>query len=336
MKVLITGGAGFIGSHFTRVWIKKYPKDFITVLDLLDYAGNEDFLKEIKSRSQVQFVKGDICDKKLVQSLTKNTDAVFHLAAQTHVDRSIQTSDPFVQTNIVGTQNLLESSRQNKVKKFIYISTDEVYGSIAHGKFKEESPLHPSSPYSASKAAGDLLCLAYWHTYQFPVIITRCCNNFGPHQFPEKVIPVFITNLLEGKKIPLYGKGNNVREWIHVLDHCKAIELVFKKGKSGEIYNIGTGKELNNLELANLILKKLNLPSSFIQSVSDRPGHDLRYALDSSKLKKLGFKPDQPFSEYIQETIRWYEVNKAWWKKIKDGNSYQKYSKKQYPTIQGR
>ncbi len=333
MKILITGGAGFIGSHFTRYWLQKYPKDSITILDLLDYAGNKDILDEFKKHRNVTVIKGDICNKKLVQTVTKNCDTLFHLAAQTHVDRSIHSSDPFIQTNIVGTQNLLESSRINHVKKFVYISTDEVYGSIQNGKFVETDSLHPSSPYSASKAGGDLLCLAYWHTYKFPVIITRCCNNFGPHQFPEKVIPVFITHLLEGKKIPLYGNGKNVREWIYVLDHCRAIDLVFQKGKLGEIYNIGSGTELNNLDLAKLILKNLDFPTRFIQQVTDRPGHDLRYALNSSKLRKLGFQPKHTFTEYMHETIRWYKENTAWWKQIKDTSPYKKYFKKQYPGL---
>lgn len=331
-KILVTGGAGFIGSNFVSYWLKKHPEDSILILDLLTYAANKEILKEFKKNPRIQFVHGDICDSKLVNSLIKRLDFVFHFAAETHVDRSILNSQAFLKTNVLGTQVLLEAARINKVKRFVFISTDEVYGTIPRGLFTENSPLKPNSPYAASKAAADLLCRSYWATYRFPVIITRCCNNFGPYQFPEKVIPLFVTNLQEGRKIPLYGKGINVREWIDVRDHCRALDLIAQKGKPGEIYNIGTGADISNIKLAKLILDYIGKPLSLIEFVPDRPGHDIRYALDWSKLKKLGWKPERSFKENLYETIRWYSENKSWWAKIKNKPSFQKYMRKQYST----
>jgi len=327
-NVLVTGGAGFIGSNFIRHWSSVYPQDTILNLDRLTYAAsrvNQDF-----KNSRIRFVKGDIGNRRTVSALMKKVDTVFHFAAETHVDRSIHDSQIFLKTNVLGTQNLLESARQEKVKKFIYISTDEVYGSIEKGSFKETSPLAPNSPYAASKAAGDLLCRSYWVTHKMPVIITRCCNNFGPFQFPEKVVPLFITNLLEHKKIPVYGRGQNVREWIHVLDHCRAIQRVFERGQIGEVYNIGSGVETQNIALAKKLIRILEQSDASIQYVQDRPGHDLRYSLDSSKIRQLGWKPEKSFDESLKETVRWYQDYPSWWQKIRTRTAYRKYIKKQY------
>ncbi len=326
-KILITGGSGFIGSNFIRYWGEKYPNDALTNLDRLTYASQG---SAALKKSKVRFVKGDICDKKLVEKLMKGMETVVHFAAETHVDRSIQDSQIFLKTNVLGTQTLLEAARKNNVSKFIFISTDEVYGSIDKGTFSEYSPLRPNSPYAASKASGDLLCRSYWVTYKFPVIVTRCCNNYGPAQFPEKVIPLFISNLMEDKKVPLYGKGANVREWIHVDDHASAVEQVLAKGEPGEIYNIGTGEELNNRELTKKIIAALGKDESWIEPVQDRPGHDLRYALDSSKLRALGWKPKTNFDEGLRQTVEWYKNNVSWWKKIKQKGAYKSYIKKQY------
>lgn len=323
MHILVTGGSGFIGSNFIRYWASKYPKDQITNLDALTYAGTNGSLN-------VQLIKGDICNQKIAAEAMQGQDAVFHFAAETHVDRSILDSQIFLKTNVLGTQILLEEAKKAKVRKFIFISTDEVYGSIKKGSFKETDLLLPNSPYAASKASADLLCRSYAVTYDFPVIITRCCNNFGPYQFPEKVIPLFITNLLEGKKIPVYGKGLNVREWIYVLDHCSAIDAVFRKGKNGEIYNIGSGIKMNNIQLAKTILKMLGKDSQEIQYVSDRPGHDFRYSLDVSKLRKLGWKPEYSFTEALHQTVQWYRTHHEWWEQIKNRHNYQKYMKQQY------
>lgn len=329
-KILVTGGAGFIGSNFIRYWLENNPNDSITNMDLLTYAGNRAILEKFKKERRVKFVKGDICQKVLVNSIARGVDAIFHFAAETHVDRSILDSQIFLKTNLLGTQMLLESSRKNKIKRFVFISTDEVYGSIKKGKFKEDAPIRPNSPYAVSKAAADLLCRSYWTTYHSPVIITRCCNNFGPFQFPEKVIPLFITHLIDGEKIPLYGKGTNVREWIYVQDHSRAIECVYKKGRAGEVYNIGSGVEMSNVELAKTILKYFRKSIASIQFVKDRPGHDLRYALDSSKIRKLGWRPKYDFEQALEETLRWYEANRSWWIRIKQRSQYKKYIEKQY------
>lgn len=329
-KILVTGGAGFIGSNFIRYWLKTHPNDHIINLDVLSYAGNPDAVKEFENNSRVRFVRGNICNPTLVHSLLKDRDAVFHFAAETHVDRSILDSQAFLKTNVLGTHNLLENARKNKVKKFIFISTDEVYGSVKKGVFTEESSLKPNSPYSASKAAADLLCRCYWVTYKMPVIVTRCCNNFGPYQFPEKVIPLFVTNLMQDKSVPVYGRGLNVREWLYVMDHCRALDWVYRKGRSGEIYNVGSGMEISNIELAKILLKYFAKPASFIEYVKDRPGHDFRYRLDSNKIMKLGWKPKYVFREALHETIRWYQENADWWKKIQNRSHFKKYIRKQY------
>jgi len=317
MKILITGGCGFIGSNFIRYFIKEHPDFKIINLDKLTYAGNLKNLKDIEKNKNYKFIKGDICNLELVKKLVKTCDFIINFAAQTHVDRSIVSSYEFIKTNIYGTWALLEACKTKKIKKFIQISTDEVYGSIETGSFIETDSLYPSSPYSASKAGADLLCNAYFKTYGVPVIIIRSVNNFGPYQYPEKVIPLFITNLLEKKKIPIYGDGQNIRDWIYVLDNVRAIDFILFKGEIGEIYNVSAGNEISNLELANLILKKLNLDQSFIKYIKDRPGHDRRYSLDSSKLKNLGFKLIYDFEKSLEATIDWYKENKNWWKTLK-------------------
>jgi len=331
MKILVTGGAGFAGSNFIRHILKKYPNYQIVNLDKLTYAGNLENLKDIEGNSNYQFVKGDIADQRMVFKIARNQrlDAIVNYAAETHVDRSILDPDAFVKTDVVGTYNLLEAVKQFSIPKMVQISTDEVYGSIEKGKFNESSPIEPNSPYSASKASGDLLCRAYSKTYNLPVIVTHSCNFYGPYQYPEKLIPLFITNLLEGKKVPVYGHGQNIREWIYVLDHCWAIDFLLHKGVLGEVYNIGSGVEKKNLDITNLILKELEVGKEMIEYVKDRPGHDWRYAIDFSKLKKLGWKPEYSFNEAIHETIRWYKNNEWWWKKLKSGE-YLEYYKKQY------
>lgn len=317
MKILITGGAGFIGSNFIRMMVDKYPEDIIINLDKLTYAGNPDNLKDIENKPNYKFVKGDICDDNIVSKIMKGVDLVFNFAAESHVDRSINDSNVFVKTNVLGTSVLLENSRKHNVKKFIHVSTDEVYGSIQNGSFKETDILNPSSPYSSSKASADLLALGYYNTFNFPVIITRTTNNFGPYQYPEKLIPLFITNLLEGKKVPLYGDGKNIRDWIFVEDNCEAIEMASEKGKEGEIYNIGTENELTNIEITELILKELEFDKNSIEYVKDRLGHDRRYSLDCTKIRKLGWNPKHNFIEALKQTINWYKNNEEWWKKLK-------------------
>src|SRR3989338_1006032 len=331
MKILVTGGAGFAGSNFIRLILKKYPNYQVVNLDKLTYAGNLENLKDIEGNSNYQFVKGDIADQRTVFKICRNgrIDAIVNYAAETHVDRSILDPDAFVKTDVIGTYNLLEAVKQFAIGKMVQISTDEVFGSIEKGKFNENSPLEPNSPYSASKASGDLLCRAYSKTYSIPVIVTHSCNFYGPYQYPEKLIPLFITNLLEGKKVPVYGHGQNIREWIYVLDHCWAIDFLLHKGVLGEVYNIGSGIEKKNLNITSLILKEIGAGKEMIEYVKDRPGHDWRYAVDFSKLKKLGWKPEYSFDEAIHETIRWYKNNEWWWKKIKSGE-YLEYYKRQY------
>lgn len=316
MKLLVTGGAGFIGSNFIRMMLEKYPGIEITNLDKLTYAGNPENLKDI-SDPGYNFVKGDICDPEIVMQAMQGADAVVHFAAESHVDRSIADSSVFVITNVVGTNNLLKCAMDSDIKQFIHVSTDEVYGSILEGSFTETDNLNPSSPYSSSKAGSDLLAMSYYNTYGLPVTITRCTNNFGPYQYPEKLIPLFITNLMDGKQVPVYGTGLNIRDWIYVEDHCSGIDFVMQHGKAGDIYNIGGGNELTNLEITHRILKVLGKDETMIRYVEDRKGHDFRYSLDCSKLKKIGWKPQYDFNTALDATIQWYIDNRWWWEPLK-------------------
>ena len=332
MKLFITGGAGFMGSHFIKYILKTYPEYEIINFDKLTYAGNLDNLKEVETNPRYQFVQGDIADAQSLEKIIKDNsiDAIINYAAETHVDRSILDPEAFLKTDIFGTYNLLEVTKKFGIKKMIQISTDEVFGSIPEGSFSETSSFEPNSPYAAAKAGGDLLCRSYFVTYQTPVIVTHSCNFYGTHQYPEKLIPLFITNLLEGKKIPVYGDGKNVREWIHTSDHCRAIDVILHKGQVGEVYNIGSGNEKNNLEITKLILENLNAGEEMIEWVKDRPGHDRRYAIDHSKLSnELGWQPEKRFEDGIREVIKWYKENEWWWKKLKSAE-YLEYYKKQY------
>ncbi|MDO8740177.1 MAG: dTDP-glucose 4,6-dehydratase [Candidatus Woesearchaeota archaeon] len=334
MKLLVTGGAGFIGSNFVRHILNKYGDYKIINLDTLTYAGNLDNLKNIENNPNYKFVQGDICDKELVETLVKNCDAIINFAAETHVDRSIGDPDAFIKTDIFGTHILLEAARKFNIKKFIQISTDEVYGSIDNGSFRETDILKPSSPYSASKAGAEMLVHSYFVTFNLPVIITRSSNNFGPYQYPEKLIPLFVTNLIENKKVPVYGTGLNIRDWIYVIDNCEAIDFVLHNGQIGEIYNIGGGNEKTNLEITKMILKEVGKDESFIEYVKDRAGHDKRYALECSKIHKLGWNPRFSFENAMKETVKWYKENTAWWKKIKSGE-FRKYYEQHYKERHG-
>ena len=315
-RLLVTGGAGFIGSNFIRHILNKYDDYHVVNLDKLTYAGNLDNLKDILKNRRYKFVKGDIVDTKIVEKAAKGCDAIINFAAETHVDRSIHGAAEFVRTNIFGTHTLLEAAKRFGTKLFIQISTDEVYGSITEGSFKETDPLLPNSPYSSTKAGSDLLARSYFVTYKLPVIITRSSNNFGPYQYPEKVIPLFITNLLQDKKIPLYADGMNVRDWLYVVDNCEAIDLIMHKGNAGEIYNIGGTTEITNLELTYNILEILGKDKRSIEYVKDRPGHDKRYSLDITKLRALGWCPKHNFKEALKTTIGWYRANNPWWTKL--------------------
>jgi len=324
MRLLVTGGAGFIGSNFILYWLKKYPQDKIVNLDKLTYAGNLENLKSVEKNPNYFFFHGDICDAKSVNSLIRNhqIDTIVHFAAESHVDRSITDPAPFIKTNIEGTYVLLEAALKNKVKRFHHISTDEVFGALplnSKEKFNEKSNYNPRSPYSASKAASDHLVRAYATTYQLPTTISNCSNNFGPYQFPEKLIPLTITNIIEGKKVPVYGDGLYVRDWLYVEDHCKAIDLILQKGKVGETYFIGgLTEDVNNLSVVKKILKIMNKNESVIEFVKDRPGHDRRYAIDWSKInRELGWKPEHNFDEYLKLTVDWYLKNQDWWKRLK-------------------
>ena len=317
MNILVTGGSGFIGSNFIRHMLEKYPNYNIINLDKLTYAGNPDNLKDVEDNPNYSFVCGDICDLDVVDNVMQQVEMVVHFAAESHVDRSIDDGSVFVRTNVLGTHTLLESALKNGIKRFVHVSTDEVYGSINEGSFKETDMLVPSSPYSSSKAGSDLLVQSYYITHKLPVIITRCTNNFGPYQYPEKLIPLFITNLLEKKKVPVYGTGQNIRDWIYVLDHCKAVDFVLHNGSVGETYNIGGGAEKTNLEITEMIIEKVGSDKSMIEYVTDRPGHDLRYSLDCSNLKELGWAPEYDFDEALEETVKWYVDNRWWWEKLK-------------------
>jgi len=315
-KILVTGGAGFIGSNFIRYVLNKYKDYHIINLDKLTYCGNLENLKDVAKNSNYKFLKGDISDTKVVERLVKKSDIIINFAAETHVDRSIKDPASFIKTNVFGTHTLLEAAKARGIELFIQISTDEVYGSILEGAFKEDDPLRPNSPYSASKAGADLLARSYFITYKLPVIITRSSNNFGPYQYPEKVIPLFITNLLNNKKVPLYADGMNMRDWLFVKDNCSGIDTILHKGSPGEIYNIGAGHEITNLELTSMILGLLGKDKSLIKFVKDRPGHDKRYALDISKMKRLGWSPKHDFKSALKLTIEWYKNNRTWWERL--------------------
>lgn len=337
MNILITGGAGFMGSHFIRFLFERYDDVDIVNLDKLTYAGNLDRLRDV-SRSFAKhytLVKGDIADRQLIEKVFKEfkPEIVVDFAAETHVDRSIIEPGSFITTDVVGTYVMLEAARKYDTKRYIKVSTDEVYGSTQRGLFSEESPFKPNSPYAASKAGGDLLCRAYVKTYGVPVIVTHFCNFIGPWQYPEKFIPLFITNLLENKKIPLYGEGRNEREWIYVQDVCSALELLLQKGVPGEVYNIGSGQRKENWEVATQIVQLVGKDSSSIVNVSDRPGHDFRYALDWTKIQKLGFKPKYTFERALKETVDWYKKNRSWWEEIKQSPEFQEYYRKQYANL---
>jgi len=333
MNILVTGGAGFIGSNFVRYMMELHPEYRIVNLDKLTYAGNLENLKGIETNPRYKFVQGDICDATLVRSLFRQNepDVVVHFAAESHVDRSIVGAAEFVRTNVLGTSVLLESAKEFKLSKFVHISTDEVYGSLGpEGRFTESSPLHPNSPYAASKASSDLLALAYHHTFGLPIVITRCSNNYGPYQFPEKLIPLMIANAVNNKPLPVYGDGGHVRDWIHVLDHCSAIDAVLSNGKIGSVYNIGGKSERKNLDVVKLILRVLGKPESLITFVKDRPGHDRRYAIDSSKLEtEFNWRQKFSFEDGITQTASWYQQNMGWWQRIISGE-YKEYYKMMY------
>ncbi|HBX23506.1 MAG TPA: dTDP-glucose 4,6-dehydratase [Desulfotomaculum sp.] len=331
-KVLVTGGAGFIGSNFIHYMLERYDNCQITNVDLLTYAGNLDNLSAISNDPRYQFIKADIVDFDTISSIvSKEYDSIINFAAESHVDRSIDDPGIFVRTNVLGTQSLLEAAHRFGVKKFVQVSTDEVYGSLGpEGYFIETTPLNPSSPYSASKTAADHLVMAYGHTFGQSVNITRCSNNYGPFQFPEKLIPLIVTNALSDKPLPVYGDGMNVRDWLHVKDHCRAIDMVMRQAKTGEIYNIGGNNERTNIDIVKTIVRHLNKTDSLIEFVKDRPGHDRRYAIDSSKIRRdLGWEPEYTFNRGMAETIDWYCTNTNWWQKIKSGE-YIEYYKRMY------
>ncbi len=332
MKILVTGGAGFIGSNYIHYILEQYPEDQIINLDLLTYAGNAANLSSIEKHSQYTFIKGDICDIALVDRLIKDVDVIVHFAAESHVDRSIMDSSSFVRTNVVGTLALLEAAKKNGNKRFHHVSTDEVFGSLSKdaSAFNESTPYDPRSPYSASKAASDHLVRAYYHTHGLPITITNCSNNYGPYQFPEKLIPLFVSNLIDGKKIPIYGKGDNIRDWLHVKDHCIAIDRVVRDGKIGETYCVGGNAERTNMQITKIILDAMGMDENMIEYVVDRKGHDKRYAIDNTKIKtELGWEPSVTFEKGIADTIQWFRDNEKWWRDIKSGE-YQEYYKKQY------
>ncbi|OPX83687.1 MAG: dTDP-glucose 4,6-dehydratase [Pelotomaculum sp. PtaB.Bin104] len=336
MKLLVTGGAGFIGSNFVRLILAESDWEVVN-LDKLTYAGNLENLADIKDNPRYSFIRGDIADAKLVDEIFKQNelDAVINFAAESHVDRSIQDASPFISTNIAGAQVLLDAAKKHGLQKFLQVSTDEVYGSLNMDdpEFTEKTSLAPNSPYSASKASADLLCRAYFKTFGLPVVVTRCSNNYGPYQFPEKLIPLVITNALEGKPIPVYGDGLNVRDWLFVTDHCSALKLIIEKGRAGEVYNIGGGKEVSNITMVKTILKIMGKPESLITYVSDRPGHDRRYAIDPQKIEQeLGWQTAFNFETALSETVKWYRQNGKWWQRIKSGE-YQKYYEHWYSSM---
>ena len=333
--VLVTGGCGFIGSNFVRLLLATDPTAKVINLDALTYAGNLANLTDLSGNPRYTFIKGDITDRDTVRdAMGRGVTDVIHFAAESHVDRSIQDSGPFLRTNVLGTQVLLDAAREFKVNKYVQVSTDEVYGSLgATGLFTEETPLHPNSPYSASKAGADLLVQAYQHTFGMPAVITRCSNNYGPYQFPEKLIPLFVTRLMNDETVPVYGDGQQIRDWIHVLDHCRGVEAAWRRGRPGEVYNFGGRCEMANLDLTRLLLRLLGKPETLIQYVADRLGHDRRYAIDCTKAEReLGWTPKETFDAGLRETIAWYQANAAWVAAIKN-KDYMSYYEKQYGSV---
>jgi dTDP-glucose 4,6-dehydratase len=331
MKLLVTGGAGFIGSSFVRLMLKEHPDYEVINLDKLTYAGNLANLKDVEDLPNYAFVKGDIANREIVSQTVKGVDIIVNFAAETHVDRSIHGAGEFIDTDVKGNFILLEEARTAGVKKIVCVSTDEVYGSIEKGDFGEADRLNPRNPYSASKAGGELLAIAFYHTYGTPVVVTRGSNNYGPYQYPEKLIPLFVTNAIDDLPLPLYGDGLNVRDWLHAEDHCRGIEAVMLKGEPGNVYNIGGGNQHTNVEITGIILEHLGKSEDLIQYVDDRPGHDRRYAIDSSKAMELGWKPRIEFMQGLKDTVDWYVNNESWWRPLKSGE-YLDYYKKQYGT----
>ena len=321
MRLFVTGAAGFIGTNYVRHVLANHPDDRVTAYDKLTYAGNPHNLRGLEDDRRFTFVTGDICDAETLEGLLPGHDAVVNFAAESHVDRSILHAGEFVRTNVLGTNTLLDVARRLEIPTFLHVSTDETYGSIASGSFRESDVLTPSSPYSASKAGADLLAHAYWVTFRYPVMITRSSNNFGPYQFPEKMIPLFITNLLEDRAVPVYGDGLNVRDWIYVEDNCTALDLVLRKGAPGAVYNIGAGNELANLELTRRVLRLLGKPESLISYVTDRPGHDRRYSVDTTKVRALGWHPRWTFEAALAATVEWYRANRWWWEPLRAGSA---------------
>ena len=332
MRLLVTGGAGFIGSNFIRLMLKEHPDYGIVNLDKLTYAGNLANLKDVENLPNYKFVRGDIADPELVSKLVPGVDVIVNFAAETHVDRSIHSAGAFIDTDVKGNFILLEEARKAGVKKIVSVSTDEVYGSIEQGAFIEDDRLNPRNPYSASKAGGELLASAFYHTYATPVVVTRGSNNYGPYQYPEKLIPLFVTNAIDNVPLPLYGDGLNVRDWLYVEDHCRGIELAILKGEPGQVYNIGADNQMTNIEITRIILDHLGKSDSLVRHVKDRPGHDRRYAIDSSRIKALGWNPLKQFKQGLEETIDWYVKNEWWWRPLKSGE-YLEYYKKQYGTL---
>jgi dTDP-glucose 4,6-dehydratase len=332
VNVLVTGGAGFIGSNFVRYAIDAHPDWHITTLDKLTYAGRLENLESVKDHPRHRFVKGDIADAGVAAPLVRDSEIVINFAAETHVDRSIQAAGEFIRTDVFGTFVLLEAARQHRsLRRFVQISTDEVYGSVPQGTSRETDELRPRNPYSASKAGADRLAYSYWATYQVPLVITRASNNYGPNQFPEKIIPLFITNLIDDVPVPLYGDGQNERDWLHVLDHCRAVDLLIDAGVDGEVYNIGGGNQVKNVDLTHRLLRLVGKPASLVKPVADRPGHDRRYSLDTAKLASLGWRPREDFEQGLADTVRWYREHESWWRPIKDRDpEFRKYYQSQY------
>ncbi len=330
-RLLVTGGAGFIGSNFVRYTLSRYPSYEIVVLDKLTYAGNLANLADVADNPNYRFVKGDIGDQQLVESLVTEVDAIVNFAAETHVDRSIMDAGSFIHTDVHGTFVLLEAARKHRIERFLQVSTDEVYGDIPAGSSLEDDPMRPRSPYSASKAGGEMMVKAYHVTYELPVLITRGSNNYGPYQYPEKLIPVLITNALDGQELPIYGDGQQIRDWLYVMDHCTGIDVVLHHGEVGEAYNVGGGNERVNLDIATQVLELLGKPRSLLRFVKDRPGHDRRYSLDCSKIRRLGWEPARNFEEGLAETVRWYVENETWWRPLKSGEYWEYYQKNYKP-----